>query len=99
MKKILFGLLICLCIDPLLSQTIYPHQVDGEIYVKFTKSALKDVSKEDPNNIPISKLSSVNKILTKYGVTRAYKPFYQADDDARLPYILKFEFTQINLTY
>lgn len=96
MKKILFGLLICLCIDPLLSQTIYPHQVDGEIYVKFTKSALKDVSKEDPNNIPISKLSSVNKILTKYGVTRAYKPFYQADDDARLPYILKFEFTQIN---
>ncbi|MCW3078566.1 MAG: Thermitase, partial [Bacteroidetes bacterium] len=32
----------------------------------------------------------------KYGVTKAYKPFYQADDDARLPYILKLEFVQKN---
>jgi subtilisin family serine protease len=95
MKKILSAILICLCLNPLLSQTVYPNQTDGEIYVKFTKAALKEVSKENPNNIPISKLVSVNKILTKYGVTRAYKPFYQADDDARLPYILKFEFSQI----
>ncbi|MDP3557765.1 MAG: S8 family serine peptidase [Bacteroidota bacterium] len=95
MKKLLSAIIICLCINPLVSQTVYPNQVDGEIYVKFTKSALKEVSKDDPNNIPISKLVSVNKILTKYGVTRAYKPFYQADDDAKLPYILKFEFTQI----
>lgn len=95
MKKLLSAIIICLCLNPILAQTVYPYQVDGEIYVKFTKAALKDVSKENPNNIPISKLVSVNKILTKYGVTKAYKPFYQADDDAKLPYILKFEFSQI----
>jgi PKD repeat protein len=95
MKKFLAAIIICLSLNPILAQTVYPNQVDGEVYVKFTKAALKEVSKEDPNNIPISKLGSINKILTKYGVTRAYKPFYQADDDARLPYILKFEFSQI----
>ncbi|MEO6301960.1 MAG: S8 family serine peptidase, partial [Bacteroidia bacterium] len=95
MKKILSAIIICLCFNTIFSQTVYRHQVDGEVYVKFTKAALKDVSKEDPNNIPLAKLVLVNKILVKYGVTRAYKPFYQADDDAKLPYILKFEFSQI----
>lgn len=95
MKKLLSAIIICLCLNPLFAQTVYKHQVDGEIYVKFTKAALKEVSKENPNNIPLSKLASVNKILSKYGVTRAYKPFYQADDDAKLPYILKFEFSKI----
>jgi serine protease len=95
MKKLLSAIILCLSINSFFAQTVYRHHVDGEIYVKFTKTALKEVVKEDPNNIPISKLGSVNKILTKYGVTRAYKPFYQADDDARLPYILKFEFAQI----
>ncbi|MBA3683488.1 MAG: S8 family serine peptidase [Bacteroidetes bacterium] len=95
MKKLLSVIIICLSVNSFFAQTIYKHQVDGEIYVKFTKAALKEVSKENPNNIPLSKLTSVNKILTKYGVTRAYKPFYQAEDDAKLPYILKFEFSQI----
>ena len=95
MKKILSAIIICLCVNSFFAQTVYKHQVDGEIYVKFTKAALKEISKENPNNIPVAKLVSVNKILTKYGVTRAYKPFYQADDDAKLPYILKFEFSQI----
>ncbi len=95
MKKILSAIIFCLCITAANAQTVYRYQVDGEVYVKFTKAALKEVSKDNPNNIPVSKLASVNKILTKYGVTRAYKPFYQADDDEKLPYILKFEFSQI----
>ena len=56
MKKLLSAIIICLSINPLLAQTVYPHQVDGEIYVKFTKAALKEVSNDDPNNIPLSKL-------------------------------------------
>ena len=84
MKKILFGLLICLCIDPLLSQTIYPHQVDGEIYVKFTKSALKDVSKEDPNLLrPVDvtlQIPSVDKFYEKTN----WKPKYTLEDSVKL---------------
>ncbi|MBA2613048.1 MAG: S8 family serine peptidase [Bacteroidetes bacterium] len=96
MKKILSAIIICLCLNNTFAQTVYKNQTDGEIYVKFTKGALKEIANENPNNIPLSKLVSVKEILTKYGVTRAYKPFYQADDDAKLPYILKFEFSQIN---
>lgn len=96
MKKILYSFITCFLFTSLISQTVFPDYVDGQIYVKFNSGALKQVSKDDPNNIPVSKLTSVNKILYKYGVTKAYKPFYQADDDARLPYILKIEFSQIN---
>lgn len=96
MKKIIYSLLTCILFSNLVSQTVFPDYVDGQIYVKFNAGSLKQVSKDDPNNIPVSKLTSVNKILYKYGVTKVYKPFYQADDDARLPYILKIEFSQKN---
>jgi serine protease len=96
MKKLLSSLFICLTINSIFSQNVYKDYVDGEIYVKFNPWALKQVSRENPNNIPLEKLSDVNKILSKYGVSRAYKPFFQASDDARLPYILKFEFSQKN---
>jgi hypothetical protein len=87
MKKLITAIIFLFSATLTYSQTVYPNKVDGEIYVKFTKAALKDVSKDNPNNIPLSKLGSITKILTKYGVTKAYKPFYQADDDAKLPYI------------
>ncbi|MBS1652365.1 MAG: S8 family serine peptidase [Bacteroidetes bacterium] len=78
------------------SQTVYRHQVDGQIYIKFNKSALAAVDKENPNNIPINKLSSdVRTILNKYGAFKAIKPFYQANDDEILPYILLVKFSQI----
>jgi serine protease len=96
MKKILsFITFITLC-NISISQTVYKHQVDGEIYIKFTPGALKSVAKDNPNNLQISKLANVSNVLFKYGATKAYKPFYQADDDARLPYILKVEFSQIS---
>ncbi|MDX2171593.1 MAG: S8 family serine peptidase [Bacteroidota bacterium] len=96
MKKILsFITFITLC-NISISQTVYKHQVDGEIYVKFTPGALKSVAKDNPNNLQISKLTNVSNVLFKYGATKAYKPFYQANDDAKLPYILKVEFSQIN---
>ncbi|MBA3664739.1 MAG: S8 family serine peptidase [Bacteroidetes bacterium] len=96
MKKILFTLTLSCIINMIIGQTVYPNYVDGQVYIKFTSGALKQVSKDDPRNIPVAKLTSVNRILNKYGVTKAYKPFYQADDDARLPYILKVEFSQKN---
>ncbi len=96
MKKILSAFLICFSINSIFSQTVFKDYVDGQVYVKFNAWALKQVSKDNPNNIPLEKLPEVNKILNKYGVSKAYKPFYQANDDSRLPYILKFEFSQKN---
>lgn len=94
MKKQLLALLFSFVLLSLSGQTVYSNFVDGQIYVKFSSGALKSVAKDNPNNIPVSKLTAVNRILWKYGVNKAYKPFYQADDDARLPYIMKFHFTQ-----
>lgn len=96
MKKILSLIAFVSVCNISKSQTVYKHQVDGEIYVKFAPAALKSVSKDNPNNIQITKLTNVSNVLFKYGATKAYKPFYQADDDAKLPYILKVEFSQIN---
>jgi len=96
MKKFLsFITFVTLC-NITLSQTVYKYQVDGEIYIKLTPGALKFVAKDNPNNIQITKLGNISKVLFKYGATKAYKPFYQANDDAKLPYILKIEFSQIN---
>lgn len=95
MKKILLHLFFISCFNNAFAQTVFPGCEDGKIYVKFTKSSLKSVSKEDPRNIPLEKLSFLTRIFTKYGVTRVSKPFYQASDDEILPCILKFEFSKI----
>lgn len=92
MKKILLLFAAISTIGSFKSQTVYREYVDGQVYVKFTAGALKQLSKDDPNNLPISKLSALTKISSKYGITKAWKPFYQADDDARLPYIVKLQF-------
>ncbi len=96
MKKILSTLIICFATNLLIGQTVFRDYVDGVVYVKFIPWALKQASRENPNNIPLNKLSTVSEVLSKYGVTKAYKPFYQADDDANLPFVVKFEFNQIN---
>lgn len=95
MKKNLFFLLFLFCFQTQFSQTIFKDYVDGQIYVKFSSLALKGVSKENPNNIPIAKFGLIAKTLNKYGVSKASKPFYHANDDSKLPYIVKFEFSQI----
>lgn len=96
MKNRFFTLIVFFCFQTFFSQTIYKDYIDGEIYVKFSRASLNAVAKENPTNIPISKFGSISKILYKYGVTKAYKPFYQATDDAKLPYVVKFEFSQFS---
>jgi serine protease len=96
MKKIIFFNILILAFNLVVCQTVNKNYVDGEIYVKFSPSALKNIARDNPNNIQITKLGSVSKVLFKYGATKANKPFYQADDDAKLPYILKIQFSQIN---
>lgn len=96
MKKILSFIAIIILCNKSLSQTVYKYQVDGEIYIKFTPGSLKNVAKDNPNNIQITKLGNVSKTLFKYGAIKAYKPFYQANDDAKLPYILQVKFSRIN---
>ncbi|MCW3075671.1 MAG: hypothetical protein JWO32_280, partial [Bacteroidetes bacterium] len=62
MKKFLFFLSVSTLCNWLTAQTVYNNYVDGQVYVKFSSAALKQVAKEDPTNIPVSKLTSVNKI-------------------------------------
>lgn len=92
MKKIL-PVFLLFCIQLSFAQTVYKDYVDGRVYVKFTKSALRSVARENPDNIPLTKFDLLAKIFVKYSVTKAYKPFYRALDNDILPYILKLEFS------
>ena len=96
MKRNLLSLLfVFICFNVVYTQTVFGNYIDGKIYVKFSKTSLKSISAEDPKNIPLSKLGVLKEYIAKYGVTRVYKPFYQASDDDNLPFILKIEFTKI----
>ena len=98
MKRKLLGLfLLALLVNFGYSQKVYDNYLDGKVYVKFSKATLKPISRDNPNNIPLNKLTSLKKIISKYGITQARLPFYQASDDENLPYILKLEFTKIEL--
>lgn len=81
------------------AQNVSPEYVDGQIFLKFRTGTIKNIGLDDPNNIPLEKISILKDLIGKYGITKAYKPFYQADDDMRLTHILQLEFTnatQIN---
>lgn len=75
------------------AQNVSPEYVDGQIFLKFRTGTIKNISKDDPNNIPLQKIAILQELIAKYGITKAYKPFYQADDDIRLTHILQLEFT------
>jgi serine protease len=94
MKRILPVLVFSLCFNFLSAQTVYKDYVDGRLYIKCSGSLLNSVSQENPRNLPISKLGFINTLAAKYGISKAYKPYYQADDDLILPYILKIEFSK-----
>jgi serine protease len=95
MRKVVKLFLLFFTFNTLLAQTVFKDYTDGMVYVKFTKVSLKSISNENPRNIPLSKLSFMGDIFKKYGVSKAYKPFYQALDNEVLPYIMKFEFSDI----
>jgi serine protease len=97
MRKKIFSLLLTFSfLNVVYTQTVYDNYLDGKVYIKVNKASVKGILKEDPKNIPLAKLSFVEKLVSKYGITKLYKPFYQADDDENLSSILKIEFTQIN---
>lgn len=95
MKKKLLSVFFVLSQLFLSSQTVYENSMDGRVYVKFTKASLKSVLEENPNDVPLKKFEKLNNIFLKYGVTKVCRPFYQANDDEKLPYILRLEFTHI----
>ena len=74
------------------SQTVDPNYVDGQIFLKFRTGTIKALQRENPNNISLTKIPALKELISKYGITKAYKPFYQADDDIRLTHILQLEF-------
>jgi subtilisin family serine protease len=92
MKKI-FTLILLSLFTFSFSQNVSPEYVDGQIFLKFRTGTIKNISKDDPNNIPLNKIAILQELIGKYGITKAYKPFYQADDDIRLTHILQLEFT------
>jgi serine protease len=96
MKKIFIALAACFSLTTLNAQTVHTDCIDGQVYVKFFPAAIKQLAKDDPNNLHIEKIASLNALVNKYGFTSARKPFYQADDDAKLPYILQITFSKIN---
>ncbi len=75
------------------AQNVSPEYVDGQIFLKFRTGTIKNIGLDDPNNLPIEKIGILKELVAKYGITKAYKPFYQADDDIRLTHILQLEFT------
>lgn len=92
MKKI-FTLILLSLFSLSFAQNVSPEYVDGQIFLKFRTGTIKNISKDDPNNIPLNKVPLLADLIGKYGITKAYKPFYQADDDIRLTHILQLEFT------
>jgi len=92
MKKIFTLILLSLTIFGF-SQKISPEYVDGQIFLKFKTGTIKSLNSEDPNNIRLEKIALLKDLIGKYGITKAYKPFYQADDDIKLTHILQLEFT------
>lgn len=98
MKKI-FTLILLSLYTLSFAQNVSPEYVDGQIFLKFRTGTIKNIGHDDPNNIPLEKITILKGLISKYGITKAYKPFYQADDDIRLTHILQLEFnnaTKIN---
>lgn len=92
MKKIFTLILLSLTLIGF-AQKISPEYVDGQIFLKFKTGTIKSLNNEDPNNIRLEKIAILKDLIGKYGITKAYKPFYQADDDIKLTHILQLEFT------
>lgn len=92
MKKIFTLILLSITLFSS-AQKVDPEYVDGQIFLKFRSGTIKSLEKENPNNIPLEKITVLESLISKYGITKAYKPFYQADDDIKLTHILQLEFT------
>lgn len=96
MKKLLSFLLVLLSVSAFYAQTLSPYYQDGKIYVKLSPGLTKGISKEDPRNIPLSKMPALKEVFSKYGVSKVHKPFYHADDDVNLMSIIRVEFSQVS---
>lgn len=94
MKRILPVLAAALCFNFLTAQTVFKDYKDGRLYIKCSPSLLSSASGENPQNISLARLGFLKELAAKYGITKAHKPFFQASDDAVLPYILKLEFSE-----
>lgn len=96
MKKLftLAFISICLFIN---AQTVNREYVDGQVYLKFKTGTIKNLSRENPENLPLNKISVIKALIGKYGITKASKPFYQADDSEYLTHVLQLDFSNFNL--
>ncbi len=94
-KSLLLTLIGLLCFTLSFSQqtqNVSPGCVDGVIYLKYKTEALAGKKIKDPNNVGLNILPGIQSMVGTYGITKVYKPFYQADDDADLQRIFKVEF-------
>ncbi|MBK9283672.1 MAG: S8 family serine peptidase [Sphingobacteriaceae bacterium] len=92
MKKLLLALTGIFFFGISTAQTAQKEYVDGKVWVKFNPYAIKKVAKDDPFHLPLNKLPEINNLVGKFSITNVSKPFFQADDDAKLPYVLQINF-------
>jgi serine protease len=76
------------------SQEVFKDYRDGEAYVKLKTGSLKELLKENTHSIPLQKSKWLEALISRYGIYQIQRPFYQASDDAVLPWVLKLKFTK-----
>jgi len=82
MKKIITLIFAILTTSVLIlnAQTINPHGIDGEIYVKFKESYPLNFDINKNGDLKISDIPVFNKLADTYKITRIYKSFYFSKD-------------------
>ncbi len=95
MRKIFTLAFISICFY-INAQTVDREYVDGQVYLKFKTGTIKNLSRDNPNNLPLNKISIIKDLIGKYGITKASKPFYQADDSEHLTHVLQLDFSNIS---
>jgi hypothetical protein len=79
------------------SQSFLANYKDGCLYVKLQKGMQAQYSSLNPTRIPVTAFSNpLRDYLKSLGVTRIYRPFYQANDEPELSMILRVEFKSFN---
>jgi subtilisin family serine protease len=80
------------------AQVINPAYRDGKIYVKCKPWALKACLGDNPKNLSFQKINFLSDLVSVYGIQKVSRPFFQAGDDANLPFVLRVEFSVVQKT-
>jgi len=80
------------------AQDVHKAYRDGEVYLQMKPGFFKTVLSDNPNQIPLERLTWLHQLVQKFGITRVQRPFHQATDHPTLPSVLKISFTKADKT-